>query len=117
MKKAIILSFIAVGLVMLTACGNQYDDEIDQVLKLENKKLDDSGTKTDLDSLNRDNAQIRVYKDGEAVTLTYEIREGDGPVSWIYIKSDGDWERKGNKYINKIAKEEPDYTINVDDNS
>lgn len=111
----------AVSILLLTACGSPYDDEIDEVIKEENDELDDPAVKTDIDTLEREDSKIWVYEDGEYIELEYNIRgkrETATPV-YKYNNQEEIYEdyTKGDFNKSDIDGLEADYTENVDDDS
>lgn len=118
MKRFVCLFGIAASMTMLAACGNPYDDGIDQVIQLENENLDKPSTETDIDTLERDDAQIWGYNDGEYIELQYVIRgelDTNNPV-YKYNQEEEEYERytEGDFSSSEIDNLEPDYTENVD---
>lgn len=122
MKKLVRLCGIAaVSIGLLAACGNPYDDEIDEVIQSENEELNDPAVKTDLNTLDRENSKIWVYEDGKYIELDYVTRgerETATPVYKFdeekeqYIRhSDGDFNKSD------IDGLEADYTENIDGDS
>lgn len=61
-------------LVFLTACGSQYDPEIEQVIELENEHLADLGEDA---NLTRDSSDLYVYADGGYVEIRYDNAAGE----------------------------------------
>lgn len=121
MKRFFILGIASVSLLALTACGSPYDDDIDEVMKLENENLDKPSTETDIDTLERDDTQIWVYEDGEYIELEYVIRgklETSNPV-YKYNDNEDRYEDStdGDFYSDEVDDLEADYTENVDDDS
>jgi len=121
MKRFFILGIASVSLLALTACGSPYDDDIDEVMKLENENLDKPSTETDIDTLERDDTQIKVYEDGEYIELEYVIR-GDREMNdplYKYNDEKDQYEsyRDGDFYSDEVDDLEADYTENVDDDS
>lgn len=119
MKRMAVLGVVAVTLIVLTSCGNPYDDDIDQVIELENEELDKPSTETDINTLDRDNTQIWVYEDGEYIELEYVIRgelETSNPV-YKYNDEKDQYEnsKDGDFYSDEVDDLEGDYTENVDD--
>jgi hypothetical protein len=56
---------------------NKYDDEINQVIKLENEELQAPGVEKDIENIKRKNTKIEVFEKGKYIRLTYEIRKGE----------------------------------------
>lgn len=118
MKKSIMF-VICLSIFMLSACGDDYDDEIDEVIKLENEQLNEPSMETDIDKLNREDTQIWVYDDGKYIEIEYVIRGRTDTTSPVYKHSDDKYVRHSNGDFRKgeIDDLETDYTENVDDNS
>nr|WP_021038261.1 cystatin-like fold lipoprotein [Bacillaceae bacterium JMAK1]AGQ45428.1 Putative lipoprotein [Bacillaceae bacterium JMAK1] len=109
MKK---FTLTALGLLLLTACGGgSYDDLIDSVLEYENDAISQPDVVKDIDEVNRENTDIKVYDDGQFVEIEYQIRE-DFTANRIYeiTEEGGDavYNRNGN--LEDIQDPEPNYT-------
>ncbi|WP_239733435.1 cystatin-like fold lipoprotein [Mammaliicoccus sp. J-M41] len=118
MKKwsVLLLSFT----LLLTGCGQTYDKEIKEVIKLEKKIFDDMGEAKDSNdkSATRDDSNINVYEDGNVITITNKpFKDFDSEVTSLYKRNEttGKYEREFNKYYEsdeseKYMKEhKPDY--------
>ncbi|NPC90850.1 cystatin-like fold lipoprotein [Bacillus sp. WMMC1349] len=87
--KKLIGSFVLIAVIAgITGCGGdkeKYDEEINQVISLQNERLQKPGVVKDIDRLKRENTEIRVYQDGKYISLYFEIRKGD-PIKMTYKK-------------------------------
>lgn len=77
-KFLIILSTL---IIMLTGCKSEkeekkekYDSSINQVVTLENKRLQKEKILTDTDILKREDIGIAVYQNGDFIELIYELK-------------------------------------------
>lgn len=81
------MSFVIVAattVLFISGCSNEaskpknkYDDEINQVIKLENEELQAPGVEKDIENIKRKKTKIEVFEKGKYIRLTYEIRKGE----------------------------------------
>lgn len=110
---------MAVSIALLTACGSSYDSEIDEVIEAENEQLDKPSTEADISTLEREDAKIWVYEDGEYIQIAYVIR-GTKEINDPVYKYDGEKKQyvrytDGDFSSGEVDDLEADYTENVDD--
>ncbi|EZV59997.1 hypothetical protein V074_02269, partial [Staphylococcus aureus 2010-60-1240-1] len=104
--------FILILSVALIACGKKYDKEIDEVSKIEEKKIE-NWKDSDFRKYKRDTTNIYVYEDGKVITLTYKFKkDSDILTTDLYRKNEttGKYEEDDNVNKERYMKEhEPDY--------
>ncbi|MFE7083400.1 cystatin-like fold lipoprotein [Priestia megaterium] len=86
MVKKFMLYMIAAATAVLLIGGcsneaskqkNEYDDAINQVIKLKNEELQRPGVEKDIDKLKRNATKIEVFNEGKYIRLTFEIRKNE----------------------------------------
>ncbi|MBX5319987.1 cystatin-like fold lipoprotein [Staphylococcus caprae] len=107
MKKyyAFLLSLV----LILGACGNKYDKEIDSVVK---KEKSDNKEDKYFNQFKKDKSNIYVYDDGNIIVLSYKSIKGSDTVTYdLYRKTQGNGKyEKDNDHVERFVKEhEPDY--------
>ncbi|WP_173918961.1 cystatin-like fold lipoprotein [Halobacillus sp. Marseille-Q1614] len=113
MKKWLVL--VLLGALALGACSPSYDQEIEEVIEKENKSLQEPGVKKDIETLEREDAQIAVYEDGKYIKIAYMIRS-DHEADSLYESSDNGYEINASNDLKKqLNSMEPDYTENMED--
>ncbi|PAF34470.1 hypothetical protein CHH69_15660 [Terribacillus saccharophilus] len=83
--KKLFLTF-PILLLFLSACGSQYDPEIEQVIELENEHLSDLGDDV---NLTRNTTNFYVYADGGYVEIRYDNAAGEEQQA-VYEETDTD---------------------------
>ncbi|EZY71366.1 cystatin-like fold lipoprotein [Staphylococcus aureus] len=111
-KRFLLITFILILSVALIACGKKYDKEIDEVSKIEEKKIEERQS-TDNRKYKRETTNVYVYEDGKVITLTYKSKkDNDMLVTRLYRKNEttGKYEEDFNAKSEKFMKEhQPDY--------
>ncbi|ACY11582.1 MULTISPECIES: cystatin-like fold lipoprotein [Staphylococcus] len=111
-KRFLLITFILILSVALIACGKKYDKEIDEVSKIEAKKVEELKT-PDERKYKRETTNVYVYEDGKVITLTYKFRKGsDTLVTRLYRKNEttGKYEQDYDAKKERYMKEhKPDY--------
>lgn len=111
MRKLLIIGIGSLCFLFLSACSsNEYDESIDEVIKIQNKALDEEGVKTDIDTLKREDTGIKVYEDGEYIEIFYEIKKGKN-VDKLFKKKNNSYEY----VVEDMEGKEPVYTENIDE--
>ncbi|GGJ77967.1 cystatin-like fold lipoprotein [Virgibacillus salexigens] len=113
MKKFMfILGIGSLCFLFLSACTGEgeYDEAIDEVIKMQNEELDREGVKTDIDTLKREDTKIKVFNDGEYIQIFYEIREGN-EVDKLFKKENSSYEY----VVEDMEGKEPVYTENIEE--
>lgn len=108
MKKyyAFLLSLV----LILGACGNKYDKEIDSVAKEVNKDI--SKNDKEFVRYDRDKANTYVYDDGNIIIINYKALKGsDTKIFDLYKKNQttGDYEYESGAAKKYMKNNEPDY--------
>ncbi|RIM33688.1 cystatin-like fold lipoprotein [Staphylococcus caprae] len=108
MKKyyAFLLSLV----LILGACGNKYDEEIDSVAKEVNKDI--SKNDQEFVRYNKDKANTYVYDDGNIIILNYKsMKDSDVDVYKLYKKNQttGDYEYESGAAKKYMKNNEPVY--------
>ncbi|MFE7194944.1 cystatin-like fold lipoprotein [Kitasatospora sp. NPDC057595] len=114
MIKKLVLSFALLAAITgMAGCGGtkaKYDEAIDQVVSIQNQRLQKDGVDKDIDKLNREDAEIRVYQDGKYISLDFKIRDGD-TIRMTYEKQKNDEYDLYPEGDDDLGK--PDYTENL----
>lgn len=113
MKKKIafvVVSFVSIA-VLLGGCTNKYDKEIDKVISLETAKI--KNAKKDIDSVERENTCVKVFRDGDLIELEYKIRK-DFTKNTFYKKLDNSYEWITSNEASLKNNETPVYKENCD---
>lgn len=113
MKKLIFsLGIGSLCFLFLSACSNEseYDEAIDEVIKLQNESLDKPGVQTDVDTLKREDTKIKVFNDGEYIQIFFDIRKND-EVEKLYLKNDDSYKQ----VVEDMEGEDPVYTENIEE--
>ncbi|WGD70210.2 hypothetical protein P5658_25725 (plasmid) [Bacillus subtilis] len=81
MKTKFLFIILSTLIIMLTGCKSEkeekkekYDSSINQVVTLENKRLQKEKILTDTDILKREDIGIAVYQNGDFIELIYELK-------------------------------------------
>ncbi|HDH5926862.1 TPA: cystatin-like fold lipoprotein [Staphylococcus aureus] len=113
MKKLFLL-FIS-SIFVLSACGNKYDKEIEEVSKIEKQNWEENNNK-DFNEFQREQADFKVYNGGKNVTVSYKaIKNSDTVGTDLFEKneSNGKFEEVSNVSVSKFQKNnKPDYEEN-----
>ncbi|HDE5119647.1 TPA: cystatin-like fold lipoprotein [Staphylococcus aureus] len=113
MKKLFLL--IISSVFILSACGNKYDKEIEEVTKLEQESVKKSKL-DDRRSVNRDSSDFKVYDDGNTITMSLmPDKNSDLEVTRIYKlnQTSGKYEEDLNENVTKYQKNnKPDFEEN-----
>ncbi|HLQ98695.1 MAG TPA: cystatin-like fold lipoprotein [Candidatus Dormibacteraeota bacterium] len=114
MKKLVfILGIGSLCFLFLCACSGQssgYDEAIDEVIALQNESLDRGGVQTNINTLKRENTQIKVFDDGKYIQISFNIRKND-EVDKLYEKVDGSYDQ----VVEDMEGQEPVYTENIEE--
>lgn len=110
MKKWCILLFSIV--LLLTACGQKYDKEIDEVTKLQKESINETKDSTDRD-FKRKTSDFNVYEEGKVIVITYKYNKNKDDL-WHTLYRLNETSNKYEKDLNTRAKDymknhEPDY--------
>ncbi|UXV29658.1 DUF4467 domain-containing protein [Mammaliicoccus sciuri] len=110
MKKWCVLLLSIV--LLLAACGQNYDKEIDEVAKLEKKAVESSGI-SDYRDFKKDTSNFYVYEDGKIITVTYKtFKNSDTKFTNLYRlnETSGKYEEDKSIHVKKYMKNhESDY--------
>ncbi|WP_151131817.1 cystatin-like fold lipoprotein [Staphylococcus aureus] len=113
MRKLFLL-FIS-SIFVLSACGNKYDKEIEEVTKLEQESVKKSKL-DDRKSVNRDSSDFKVYDDGNVITISLvAFKNSDTVVTSLYKlnQTTGKYEEDLNENVTKYQKNnKPDFEEN-----
>lgn len=81
MKTKFLFIILSTLIIILTGCKSEkeekkekYDSSINQVVTLENKRLQKEKILTDTDILKREDIGIAVYQNGDFIELIYELK-------------------------------------------
>ncbi|EZU81766.1 MULTISPECIES: cystatin-like fold lipoprotein [Staphylococcus] len=112
MKKLFLL-FIS-SVFILSACGNKYEKEIEEVTKLEKKDDLESKTKDKSDRVfDRKNSDFKVYEDGNVVIVSQKpFTDSDVITDTPYIKNQttGEFEYSSDIKVKKYQQDnKPEY--------
>ncbi|CAC7196777.1 TPA: cystatin-like fold lipoprotein [Staphylococcus aureus] len=77
---------LILGLViLLSACGQKYDKEIDEVTKLEKESIQDVKNTKKYKNVERSKSYYKIYNDGEVIIMTYmPFKDSNTKVSRVY---------------------------------
>nr|CDR19489.1 hypothetical protein [Staphylococcus aureus] len=77
---------LVLGLViLLSACGQKYDEEIDEVTKLEKESIQGVKNTKKYKNVERSKSYYKIYNDGEVVIMTYmPFKDSNTKVSRVY---------------------------------
>lgn len=113
MKKLFLL-FIS-SVFILSACGNKYDKEIEEVTKLEQQSFKKSQL-DDRRTVKRSSSDYKVYNDGNIITMSLmPDKNSDLEVTRIYKlnQSSKKYEKDLNENVTEFQKQnKPDYEEN-----
>ncbi|MFG6150616.1 cystatin-like fold lipoprotein [Halobacillus sp. B23F22_1] len=113
MKKLLLM--VILGALALGACSPSYDQEIDEIVEKENERLEETPNEDNVESIEREDAQIAVYNDGKYIEIAYMIRS-DYEADFVYESTDNGYELNSSGELREQLKnEEPDYTENMED--
>lgn len=105
MKKWCVLLLSIV--MILVACGQKYDKEIDEVTKLEKIDRDNS------DKVKRESSNYYVYENGNVIVMSYQSLAGGSSVgTYLYKKNEttDKYEEDRNIHVKEYMKDnKPDY--------
>ncbi|HDG4930325.1 TPA: cystatin-like fold lipoprotein [Staphylococcus aureus] len=113
MKKLFLL-FIS-SIFVLSACGNKYDKEIEEVTKLEKHSIKESKI-DNKKNIDRGDSDYNVYDDGDVITISYvAFNDSDTVHTSLYKlnQTSGKYEEDLNENVTKYQKNnKPDYEEN-----
>ncbi|HCY6303157.1 TPA: cystatin-like fold lipoprotein [Staphylococcus aureus] len=77
---------LILGLViLLSACGQKYDKEIDEVTKLEKESIQDVKNTKKYKNVERSKSYYKIYNGGEVIIMTYmPFKDSNTKVSRVY---------------------------------
>ncbi|MGE6631849.1 hypothetical protein [Bacillus sp. NPDC077027] len=88
-----LFSITSIFLIFITGCQNEkqvnkekYDSSINQVITLENKKLQSEGILNEHEILKREDVSIVVYTNGDYIELIYELKKNKQQKETLYKK-------------------------------
>ncbi|HEI5057380.1 TPA: cystatin-like fold lipoprotein [Staphylococcus aureus] len=71
--------------ILLSACGQKYDKEIDEVTKLEKESIQDVKNTKKYKNVERSKSYYKIYNDGEVIIMTYmPFKDSNTKVSRVY---------------------------------
>ncbi|MED4128202.1 hypothetical protein [Shouchella miscanthi] len=105
-KRGLIFTVIILTVSILVACGNSYDETIEQVLDWENEALSEPDVDKDFETLKRDQTAIRIFDDSQFVEITYRIRS-DHTTTRLYDLRGSEPNRHGD--MSDVENTEPEY--------
>lgn len=110
MKKWSILLFSIV--LLLTACGQKYDKEIDEVTKLEKQSVHETKDSKDRD-IKRKTSNFNVYEEGKVIVISYKYNKNHNYL-WHTLyrlnETNNEYEEdKNGRAKDYMKNHEPDY--------
>ena len=115
MMRQVVAGAALGSMLFVAGCGSGYDDDIDQVIEMENEQLRESTNENNISSIDREEAGVEVYEEGEYIRLTYDIRPND-TIKKAYQRDGETFSRASAYEIRQyLENTEPEYTENFDE--
>ncbi|MGK0575482.1 cystatin-like fold lipoprotein [Macrococcus capreoli] len=98
--------------IVLTACGNKYEDDINQVLDMEKKESESmKNVGSDWITLDKNKTNNYVYEDGKVILIEYVSNKSNLITRAMYVKNatSGKFEAVNEKEKEYMKTHEPVY--------
>lgn len=116
MLKTLKITGLATLLVLLlVACSQKYDKEIDKVIQLRNDDLEEYNMNFNIDKVTKKNSCFKVYESGKYIAMFVPLHSDDDKEEYIYQKNGNHYELYSGSDTDSILDQEPDYTLNCED--
>jgi len=100
--------------LILIACSQKYDEDIQKVIDLRNEDLKEYNVNFNIDKVTKKNSCFKVYNDGEYIAMFVPLHSDDEKEEYIYKKQGSSYELYSDSDYESILEQEPDYTLNCD---
>lgn len=110
-----LISLIIATSIVLIACSQNYDEEIQEVIDLRNEDLKEYNMNFNIDKVTKKNSCFKVYNDGEYIAMFVPLHSDDEKEEYIYQKQGSSYELYSDSDTSSILDQEPDYTLNCDE--
>lgn len=111
-KKDKLHVLLLVSSLILVACSNRYDDDINKVIDIRNKELSQYNVKFNVKKVTKNNSCFKVYNDGEYIAMYIPLHSDEELTEYVYKKYGNKYEMYTDTQEDTMRNKKPDFTLN-----